>query len=285
MLANSTLPLYLQLSIAFVHPLVALVGISGYGIILLLSKLGALSLQTSGVKWSVLSHSIILILFGATETCSSWLIPRLLVGVSRSAKLYYSVIAVADFFQLLFGTFVWGFLEYGLLLLTGNRFSMRLARYSDETCKLFYLLNELSESLSNYTIVALELKCCLIIFFPLRAKRFVRRRFCVMLIAIIVLPAWLCAFISVPIFVELDKERQHSSQSGCECEKNQEQSLTAMFTVVLTVFSYTLHTILNIILVTMISFKLAHIRDKHKAMASCFKARLQPPEVPTCHAV
>ena len=186
--------------------------------------------------------------------------------MSQSAKLYYLVIAVADVFQLLIGTFVASFLEDGLLLLTENRFSLRISRYSHATCKLFYLLNELSESLSNYTLVALALERCLIIFFPLRAKRFVCLRFSAMLIAIIVAPAWICAFISVPIIVELDTEMQHFSQSGCECEKNQEHSLTAAFTVALTVFCYMIHTIMNIILVTIISIKLAHIRYKRKAM-------------------
>lgn len=194
------------------------------------------------------------------------IVPRAAVRVSRSAKLYYSVIAVADALELLVGTVLWSFLDDGLLLLTGNRFSLRIARYSHATCKLFYLLFELTESLSNYTIVSLALERCLIIFFPLRAKRFVRLRFSVMLIAMVVAPAWLVSFIVVPIIVKLNTEMQQASQSGCECEKDEEHSLTKPFTIALTVLSYILHTILNIFLVILISVKLAHIRYQRNAM-------------------
>ena len=192
------------------------------------------------------------------------LMPRAAVCVSRSAKLYYTVIAVADALALLFSTVLWSFLDDGLLLLTGNRFSVRIARYSHESCKLFYLLTELTESLSNYTIVALALERCLVIYFPLRAKRFVRLRFSVTLIALAVTPAWLCSFISVPFIV--NKQQQPASQSGYECEKKSDNPLTAPFTVALTLLSYVLHTILNIILVTLISIKLALIRYKRNAM-------------------
>ena len=193
------------------------------------------------------------------------IVPRAAVRVSRSAKLYYSIIAIADLLELLVGNVLWSFLDDGLLLLTGNRFSLRIVRYSDATCKLFYLLCELTGNLSNYTIVALAIECCLIVFFPLRAKRFVRLRFSVMLIAIIVAPVWLCSFITVPFIVKLRINMTHYSQSGQECEKD-ETPLTETFTVALTLLSYSLHTILTIILVTLISIKLAHIRYQRKAM-------------------
>ena len=194
------------------------------------------------------------------------IVPRTAVRVGRSAKLYYSIIAIADLLELLVGSVLWSFLDDGLLLLTGNRFSLRIVRYSDVTCKLFYLLCELTGNLSNYTIVALSIERCLIVFFPLRAKGIVCLRFSVMLIMIIVAPSWLCSFITVPIIVYLDRNMQYFSQSGIECDKNNKHSLTPTFTVMLTILSYTLHTILNIILVTLISIKLAHIRYKRNAM-------------------
>ena len=194
------------------------------------------------------------------------IVPRAKVRVSRSAKLYYSVIALADLLELLVGTVIWSFLDDGLLLLTGDRFSVRIARYSDVTCKLVYLFNELAENLSNYTIVALAIERCLIIFFPLRAKRFALFRFSVMLIALLVAPAWLSSIISVPVIVILKTNMTQFSQSGCECEKDDEHSLTATFTVMLTIFTYMLHVVLNIILVTVISIKLAHIRYQRTAM-------------------
>ena len=80
---------------------------------------------------------------------------------------------MADVFELLVGTVLWTFLDDGLLLLTENRFSLRIVRYSNATCKLFYLLCELTGNLSNYTIGALAIERCLIIFYPLRAKRIV----------------------------------------------------------------------------------------------------------------
>ena len=273
MLANSSLPLYLQVSIALVHPLVALVGIAGYDFLTVFSLssnctriLIGLFLKIYGPETTYkLCYKFITYNFNSNLLIVA-IVPRAAVRVSRSAKLYYSVIAVADMLELVFGTVLWSFLDDGLLLLTGNRFSVRIARRSDATCKLFYLLFELTESLSNYTIVALALERCLIIFFPLRAKRFVRLRFSVMLIALVVAPAWICSFIAVPIIVKLDTNMQQASQSGCECEKDDKHSLTAAFTVALTVLSYMLHTVLNIILVTLISFKLAHIRYQRNAM-------------------
>ena len=194
------------------------------------------------------------------------IVPRAKVRVSRSAKLYYSVIALADLLELLVGTMIWSFLDDGLLLLTDGRISVRIARYSDATCKLVYLFNELAENLSNYTIVALAIERCLIIFFPLRAKRFSLLRFSEILIALLVAPAWLSAIISVPIIVILKTNMTQFSQSGCECEKDEEHSLTAAFTVMLTIFTYMLHVVLNIILVTVISIKLSHIRYQRTAM-------------------
>ena len=86
------------------------------------------------------------------------IMPNQAVLASKSAKFYYIIIALANFFDIIFGWLIRTFLSETLALYTTGSFSLTLYKYTTWSCKILFGIWTWFEILADYTLVAMGIE-------------------------------------------------------------------------------------------------------------------------------
>ena len=109
------------------------------------------------------------------------------VKLSSTMKFYYISIAIADFIDLLVNL-LWIGLTDSLNVITNFQFSINIASQNDFNCKVFGSLWILSETYSNYSVIALSIERMVAIYFPFKSKLILNKKFTFFIYSITVFP-------------------------------------------------------------------------------------------------
>ena len=127
---------------------------------------------------------------------------------------------------------------------------------NDPVCATIMMGWELGEGYSNYAVVAMMIERCVVVFFPLRSKALLGRRFTVALLALCIVPGWL-SLVPVSAFVFGVMTDTTWSVTGTFCGWHTDRPLFPYFTWAFQLNMFAIHVILSLLLVIVLSAAIA----------------------------
>lgn len=92
-------------------------------------------------------------------------------GIAKTAKLYYSILAVCDIGNLVVSDFLSLYLDYGLQFITSGKFYLSAIGLDPWVCHIVHGFFYFFPYIINWTMLLLNLERLSIVFFPLHARK------------------------------------------------------------------------------------------------------------------
>ncbi len=194
-------------------------------------------------------------------------LPRNSVLLSQTTKTYYLIIALGDLSSILSFNICLVFLDESLSYLTNDEFSIDLTD-SELGCKIIYNAWTNSESLANYTAIAMAIEQIIALYFPLKARVILNKKITFLLIISCVSPIWVILTIVNLRVVVIDTPGLGQDGQYCGYTIKDQWFLISTYTQV--VLAWCLPEILHIIGATLICFKLFSLSAERKQLFQNF---------------
>ena len=118
------------------------------------------------------------------------------------------------------------------------------------------------ETLSNYAVAAMMIERCIVVFFPLRAKSIVTRRFTYVLIWTCIIPGWVLV-LPLSVFVFEIQSGSDWSATGMFCGWNSNSPVFNVYLWLYQLTLFTVHVVIVAILVIVLCIVVIY-RQKHR---------------------
>ena len=177
--------------------------------------------------------------------------PMKSVKLSSTMKFYYISIAIADFIDLLVNL-LWIGLTDSLNVITNFQFSINIASQNDFNCKVFGSLWILSETYSNYSVIALSIERMVAIYLPYKSKLILNKKFTFFIYSITVFPVSVSLVVMGALIAKVAYIPGISS-TGYDCSSyNPSHPLFKFYEIAFPVGMFIIHEAVNFLLFVVI---------------------------------
>lgn len=192
-----------------------------------------LVLDPVGISLGIFGNAIILIIM-----------PKKVVKVAPMMKFYYCSIALGDFVLILVGWLLWVILADTLYVLTDGEFAINLVNWNAYTCKGMVFGWVTAEIYSNYAVSAMTIERLIALYFPLKAKAIITKKFSITILVLLLIPP-MCALVPlIPIVSNIEYE-PGASASGQHCSRDKSHPLYGYYALTFTIVVHVAHLPLN----------------------------------------
>src|SRR5262249_48303896 len=113
------------------------------------------------VAFALLSNVVIFIIFIKPDYKG--------VIKGQTTRIYYLLIAISDFIEVVSYDLLAEYLQYGVWNITGN-YLIEVYTSSNFSCKIIIYIWFVTEGISNYALLIFSIERCNIVYFPLKVR-------------------------------------------------------------------------------------------------------------------
>lgn len=139
-----------------------------------------------------------------------------------------------------------------------------LPTINDIYCTFFIIIYTTLECISDYAHIAMMIERCVVIFFPLRAKGLVNRRFTIILLCVCIIPMWLAYTPTLFFICQVNPDL--GSFNGKACGFNQNHVFFMYYYIVEMMILNFIHVIATPILILILVVKVRAHRNRRSHM-------------------
>ena len=185
------------------------------------------------------------------------------VNISKVAKLYYVILAFADW-MVCMKNFLWDVLCDTLWILTDGKYSFCIDTLSNVSCIVMNLWYYFSENISVYTLASLSIERLIAVSFPLKAKLILDLKFTLSVLSILIGPQCLYYLVAIPLVSKVVSP--FPRVNGALCFLATGTLLGDITGIINIVYLATIHVIINLIATLVVIMKLKAMRNQRSEL-------------------